>query len=70
MRKIEKVKVSQADLDKMKQIIMETVRNYNPETGETFGHIYTDDCKNGYIVQENNIVLHREDGSLKCWYAK
>lgn len=68
MRKIEKVKVTMDELNRMIETIKAKVRCFNPETGKPDRYHYTNDGVNGYIVQSNNVVLHRADGSLKCWY--
>ena len=67
-RKIEKVKVTCDKLNEMADTIRRSVREYNPESGQADGHVYTNDGVNGYIIQSNNIVLHRSDGSLKMWH--
>lgn len=67
-RQIEKVKVSPQELIEMTALIRATVRSYNPETGQADDYHYSNDGVTGYIVQSNNIVLHRADGSLKCWH--
>ena len=68
-RQIEKVKVSAQELGKMASVIKATVNCFNPETGQEDAYHYTNDGVNGYIVQSNNIVLHRADGSLKMWHV-
>lgn len=70
MRKIERVQVSREILEEIRDVITGVIPNYNPETGEADGHTFTIDGVKGFIVQSNNIVFHRADGSLKCWYTK
>lgn len=70
MRKIEKISVSRDVLEGMKSRIKATAKDYNPETRQPNGYVFTNDGVNGYIIQSNNIVLHKADGSLKCWYSK
>lgn len=70
MQKIERIEVSRRTLEEMRKTITEVVPNYNPMTGEADGHVFTIDGVNGYIIQSDNIVLHKADGSMKCWYTK
>lgn len=70
MRRIEKVQVTRDELKRMTEVIKTKVRSFNPESGQGNGYTYTNDGVNGYIIQSNNIVLHKADGSLKCWFAK
>lgn len=69
MRKIEKIAVPRDVLEDMKTKIKAVMRDYNPETGKPNGYVFTNDGVNGYIIQSNNIVLHKADGTLKCWHT-
>ena len=65
MRQIERIQVSKESLANIIELIKETVK---PKSAG--GYEYTNDGITGFIVQSNNVVMHKADGSLKCWYAK
>lgn len=65
MRQIERIQVSKESLADIIELIKETVK----PTREG-GYEYTNDGVTGFIVQSNSVVMHKADGSLKCWYAK
>lgn len=63
MRQIERIKVSKESLADIIELIKETVKPIREG-----GYEYSNDGITGFIVQSNNVVMHKADGSLKCWY--
>lgn len=63
MRQIERIQVSKESLADIIELIKETVKPIREG-----GYEYSNDGITGFIVQSNNVVMHKADGSLKCWY--
>jgi len=63
MRQIERIQVSKESLADIIELIEATVKPIREG-----GYEYSNDGITGFIVQSNNVVMHKADGSLKCWY--